>query len=78
MLHSLIFGRQTDAIVISTNKRQELITHFITSKEFKSHAISKEQETKRKSHVPVLAVHNLNSIFSVQRMWQVPCAKDGT
>lgn len=72
MLHSLIFGKQTDATVISTNKRQELIIHFITSKEFKSYAMSKEQETRRKSQVTVLAVCNLNSIFSVQRMQQVP------
>lgn len=76
MLHSLIFGKQTAVIVINTNKRQELIIHFITSNEFKSHAISKERETKRKSQVTVLAVCNLNSFFSVQRTWQVPKKKD--
>jgi len=43
VVNSLIFGKQTDAIVRSTHKRQELIIHSIISKEFESHAESKEQ-----------------------------------
>lgn len=43
MVNSLIFWKQTDAVVIRTNKRQQLIIHSIISKEFESHAVSKEQ-----------------------------------
>lgn len=52
VVSSLIFGKQTDAIVISTNKRQELITHSITSTEFESHAVSKEQGYRDKKQKP--------------------------
>lgn len=68
MLHSLIFAKQTDAIVISTNKRQELIIHFIISKEFKSHAVCKEQGDKKEkpSHC----------ISSLQPELNLICAKN--
>lgn len=46
---SLIFGKQADIIVISTNKRQELIIHSIISKEFESYGTGlQRQEAKNK------------------------------
>lgn len=52
VLSSLIIGKQTDAIVISTNKRQELIIQSTISKEFKSYAVRKEQGYSDKKQKP--------------------------
>lgn len=73
VVSSLIFGKQADAIVISTSKRQELFIP-LSAKNLNHMQLIRNgvTRTRSKKQVTELAICNLNSIFSVKRMWQVP------
>ena len=80
VVSSLIFGKQTDAIVISTNKRQELIIHSIISKEFESHAVSKEQGYRDKKQKTSHWISNLQpelNLFYEENVAGTIVKKDG-
>lgn len=78
MLCSFIFGKQTDAIVISTIK--ELIIHFITSKEFESQARSKEQGYGHKKQKPSHCISSLQpelNLFCAENVAGATVKTDG-
>lgn len=80
VVSSLIFGKQTDARLISTNKRQELIIHSIISKEFESHAVSKQQGYRDKKQNPSHCISNLQpelSLFCEENVAGTTVKKDG-